>query len=92
MNSCLLDTNILVRLANPADALFPLAASAVIGLQRQSIELFLTPQVLVEFRNVATRDTKLNGLGLSVAKAEAMISDFETEFFLLPEYYAIYPA
>ncbi len=46
---------------------------------------------MIEFRNVATRPTGVNGLGLSAADAEAVINTFETAFPLLPETPDIYP-
>ncbi len=51
----LIDTNVLVRLANIADASHAVAARAVIELHRRGEVLYLTSQVLIEFRNVATR-------------------------------------
>ena len=67
----LLDTNILVRLANTADAKHAEAAWAVVELHRRGEVLHVTAQVLIEFRNVATRPLALNGLGLSIVDAEA---------------------
>ena len=61
----LLDTNVLVRLANAADARHAVAARAVLELHRRGESLHITPQVLVEFRNVATRPAAVNGLGFS---------------------------
>jgi hypothetical protein len=51
--SCLLDTTILARLANAADAQHLIAARAVLELHRRGEMLHITPQVLIEFRNVA---------------------------------------
>jgi hypothetical protein len=58
----LVDTNILVRLANAADARHAEATRAVVELHRRGEVLHVTPQVLIEFRNVATRPTAMNGL------------------------------
>ena len=88
----LLDTNVLVRLANTADARHAVAARAVVELHRHGEILHITPQVLVEFRNVATRPTAVNGLGLSTVDAEAQAAAFEAAFPLLAETPAIYPA
>jgi predicted nucleic acid-binding protein len=57
----LLDTNLLVRIGNTMDALHPVAAAAVFELHRRGEVLHITPQVLIEFRNVATRPTAVNG-------------------------------
>jgi len=63
----LVDTSILVRLANRADASYPVADRAVVELHRRGEVLHLTPQNLVEFRNVATRPASVNGLGRAYA-------------------------
>jgi predicted nucleic acid-binding protein len=76
----LIDTNVLVRLANAADIRHAVATHAVVELHRRSEVLHLTAQVLIEFRNVATRPTAVNGLGLSAVDAEAQAGGFETAF------------
>lgn len=88
----LIDTSILVRLANAADARHAVTARAVMELHRQGEVLHLTSQVLVEFRNAATRPLTVNGLGLSGVKAETETAGFEAKFPLLPETPDIYPA
>jgi hypothetical protein len=54
--------------------------------------LHVTPQVLIEFRNVATRPAALNGLGLPTSAAEAQAAGFEATFPLLGETPDVYPA
>lgn len=88
----LLDTNILARLANTADASHATAVRAVVELHRRGEVLHVTPQNLVEFRSVATRPQALNGLGLPAAEVEAKAAVFETTFPLLSETPDIYPA
>lgn len=88
----LIDTNVLVRLANSADASHAVATHAVLELHRRGEELRLTPQVLIEFRSVATRPTPANGLGLTTAEAEILSTGFETSFPLLEETFEIYTA
>ncbi len=88
----LIDTSVLVRLANAADAAYAVASRAVLELHRQGEVLHLTPQVLIEFRNAATRPAAVNGLGLPAAAAEAKAAGFEATFPLLPETPDIYPA
>ena len=68
----LVDTTVLIRLANTADARHAVAAHAVLELHRRGEVLHVTPQVLIEFRNVATRPVAVNGLGLSTVDAEAL--------------------
>ena len=88
----LIDTTVLIRLANATDAQHAVAARAVLELHRRGEVLHVTPQVMVEFRNVATRPTAVNGLGLSIADAEAQAATFEARFPLLAETPDIYPA
>jgi predicted nucleic acid-binding protein len=87
----LVDTSVLVRLANTADALYGVAARAVLELHQGGNLLQITAQNLVEFRNVATRPAKHNGLGLSIVEARAKAAMFEAAFPLLPETPDIYP-
>lgn len=63
----LIDTSILVRLADSNDPQHSTAAGAVLQLHRRGETLHITPQVLIEFRNAATRPVSLNGAGLSIA-------------------------
>jgi predicted nucleic acid-binding protein len=86
----LLDTSILVRLANSTDAQHLLAASAVVELHRRGELLQITPQVLIEFRNVATRPKSANGAGLSIVDTEAHAATFEAKFPLLPDVAGIF--
>jgi predicted nucleic acid-binding protein len=88
----LIDTSILGRLANLADASHAVAARAIVELHRRGEALHLAPQNLVEFRNVATRPASLNGLGLAAVDAERKAAVFESSFPLLAETPDIYPA
>ena len=88
----LIDTTILARLANATDAQHAVAARAVLELHRSGEVLHLTPQVLIELRNVATRPVMANGLGLSTADTETQASTFEARFPLLADTSDIYPA
>jgi predicted nucleic acid-binding protein len=87
----LIDTSILARLANTADTFYPIATHAVLELHRRGEVLHVTPQNLVEFRNVATRPVALNGLGLAPSDAEAKAAGFEAAFPLLVETPDIFP-
>src|SRR3984957_20958658 len=88
----LIDTSILVRLANATDPQHGVAARAVLELHRRGEVLHVTPQVLIEFRNVATRPAALNGLGLSTVDTESQSAGFEAKFPLLPDTPDIHPA
>ncbi len=81
----LLDSNILGRLANTADAWYAVAFNATVKLHQSGEVLHITAQNLIEFRNFATRPVTMNGLGLSVPAAEAQAAGFEAQFPLLPE-------
>lgn len=88
----LVDTSILARLANTADPFHAIAAQAVLELHRRGEVLHVTPQNLIEFRNMATRPRAVNGLGLPHVDAEAKAAVFEATFPLLAETPDIYPA
>ena len=88
----LVDTSILGRLANRADAAHGLAQAGVAELHRRGEVLHVTAQSLIEFRNFATRSTGANGLGLGPAAVSVLAATFEAAFPLLEESPAIYPA
>jgi predicted nucleic acid-binding protein len=90
--SYLIDTTILGRLANASDVQYAVATRAVLELHRRGEVLHVTPQVMVEFRNVATRPVAVNGLGLSTEDTEKLAATFEARFPLLAETPDIYPA
>lgn len=90
--SYLIDTSVLGRLANASDLQHPAATRAVLELHRRGEVLHVTAQVLVEFRNVATRPAAVNGLGLSAGDAEALAATFESRFPLLVETPDVFPA
>lgn len=81
----LLDTSILVRLANKHEPMHAVAVSIIVTLHRRTERLCITPQNLIEFRNVATRPIEQNGGGLSVGEAQAHSDGFEATFELLPD-------
>ena len=51
----LVDTSVLARLVNLDDVAYPAASHAIAELHRRDEVLHVTAQILVEFRNVATR-------------------------------------
>lgn len=83
--SYLLDTNILIRLANPSDVDSIMVRSVVEGLIEQGESLCFAAQNLVEFWNVCTRPIGKNGLGLSVAGTDAKATIVEARFRFLPD-------
>jgi predicted nucleic acid-binding protein len=88
----LLDTSVLGRLANAADRSHPIAAAAMQKLHHRGESIHITPQNLIEFRNIATRPLAVNGLGLSITETEGKAASFEAAFLLLPETPDIFPA
>src|SRR3954454_13412617 len=68
--SILIDTNVLLRSAEPTHLQHLVAVRAVDILLNRGEEVSLVPQVLYEFWSVATRPLKLNGLGWSTAATE----------------------
>ena len=87
----LVDTSLLARLGNTADAQHAVALNAVVKLHRRGEFLHLAPKVLIEFRNVATRPKAQNGLGLSSEEAARKSELFEKAFPLLTALPTIYP-
>lgn len=81
--ACLVDTNILVRLAVPADRHHLRALRAVESLADEG--LFVASQNFIEFWNVATRPLENNGLGRTVIEADRALRSFEQAFLCLPE-------
>jgi predicted nucleic acid-binding protein len=71
--SYLLDTGILLRLADQRDAQHALVFRAVRLLIASREELLITTQNVAEFCNVATRPVTNNGLGLSSNDALELI-------------------
>jgi predicted nucleic acid-binding protein len=88
--SGLLDTNIPLRLSQPEHPLCAVAQSAVNRLLSRGETLYLTPQNLIEFWNVATRPANVNGLGLSPTDADLKVSGLESIFDLAPDTPAVY--
>jgi predicted nucleic acid-binding protein len=87
----LLDTNILLRLANTDDPTCPVALQAFQELRKGRETLCYTPQVLAEFWGVATRSPSTRGgLGLSPAETERRVRVIEPYYRLLPDSLATY--
>ena len=61
----LIDTNILLRIADPAHTIHPVAVNATATLRKMSHELLIVPQTLYEFWAMATRTIQANGQTLN---------------------------
>jgi predicted nucleic acid-binding protein len=72
----LLDANILCRIARPDDPQHAVARDALRTLILSNEELVITPQVVREFWDVATRPRVNNGLGMTPAEAAAGVQSF----------------
>ena len=74
MSLDLMDTNILLRSADPTHASYAEVTAAVSAMRTRGHQLCLVAQVLVEFRAVATRPISVNGLGLSQQDVDGEIA------------------
>ena len=83
--SVLVDTNILLRSAQPAHPLSFRATAAVSALLRRNETVFFCPQNIAEFWNVATRPVGVNGLGFSHGEAMSEVQSIERMLVLLPD-------
>jgi predicted nucleic acid-binding protein len=85
MATCLLDTNILLYLANSGAPEHHITTNAITRMLAAGDRLVLAPQVLFEFWTVATRDVSANGLGWTVSQTRAGIESFRAKFTVLAE-------
>ncbi len=82
----LVDSNILLRIAQKSNSMFPAAFGAVASLKRQGTVLVLLHQNMAEFYVVATRPTTARGgLGMSSDRALAFLDRFKSVCKLLPD-------
>jgi predicted nucleic acid-binding protein len=81
----LLDTNILLRLAQPHHPSARVAARALKALRDSGETLHITQQNIVEFWAVTTRPVDANGLGFTTQQAAEEIAALRRLFLLLPE-------
>ena len=85
-----LDTNILLRGVQPEHAMYPVVASALNKLAARNEDLYILPQNVREFWNVATRPAERNGLGFTHAQAEAEVLRIESLFTILDDGRLVY--
>jgi predicted nucleic acid-binding protein len=83
--SWLVDTNVLLRLADAESSERAVAEAAIARLIARGNSVFITAQVLVEFWAVATRPEPANGLGWSAETAAETIRALRDQFPLLNE-------
>lgn len=83
--SYLLDTNTLLGQATPAHHNSAVARPALAALVAQGARLCVTPQVLIEFYAVATRERKEGGLGWKPEGAAKAVAAIAAQYELLPD-------
>src|SRR5260370_4581533 len=82
--SCLVDTNILLRITRRSDPQHKVVDTALARLAGQGSRLHYTHQNIAELWNAMTRPVARNGLGLTVAEAEREVRAIESGMRLLP--------
>lgn len=80
-----LDSNILLRMAQDTHPMHAAATRATTTLIRQGETVHIIPQNLYEFWSVATREIKYNGLGLSISDAQTELARLKSLFSYLPD-------
>ena len=88
--SVLVDTNVLLRRAQPSHGSAAVAVESVAALLARNTPVYFTPQNISEFWNVATRPVEKNGLGLPHERVMAELKVIEGLLTLLPDSPAIY--
>lgn len=87
----LVDTNILLRLADRNHPQHPIIRQAIRILRSQGDNLYITPQNCAEFWNVATRPSNKNGFGLDIEKTGKLLRLIERIFPVVSDTKDIYP-
>jgi predicted nucleic acid-binding protein len=88
--SCLVDTNILLRIARRSDPQHALIDAALGKLAMGGTVLHYAHQNIAELWNVMTRPVTRNGFGLAAAEAEREVRVIEAGMSLLPDNEAVY--
>jgi predicted nucleic acid-binding protein len=88
----LLDTNILIRVADEQAKEHLLVTEAVSRHVASGNRACVVPQNLIEFWNVASRPRNLNGIGWDLVQIEEEVAFFLEEYFLFEENPDIFPA
>jgi hypothetical protein len=88
--SCLVDSNILLRITQQHDPQHHVVNRSIERLVAQRTFLCYTHQNIAEIWNVLTRPLAHNGFGLSVVDAEHEVRVIESKMELLPENELVY--
>jgi predicted nucleic acid-binding protein len=90
IDACLVDTNILLRIARRSDPNHSAVDSALSNLAIQGAILYYTHQNIAELWNTMTRPPERNGFGLTVQDADREVALIESGMELLPDSTAVY--
>jgi predicted nucleic acid-binding protein len=88
--SCLVDTNILLRMTRRSDPQHSVVDTALARLAGQGTVLHYTHQNVAELWNVLTRPVTRNGFGLTTTDAESEVRAIEAGMSFLPDSAAVY--
>jgi predicted nucleic acid-binding protein len=88
--SCLVDTNVLLRLSRRSDPQHEAVGGAVSRLATQGANIYFTHQNIAELWNVMTRPVARNGFGLEISDVEKEVRAIETGMSLLPDNEDVY--
>ena len=88
--SVFVDTNVLLRSVQPTHPSHGAAVRSVARLIREGESLVVTPQIIAEFWNVATRPTDKNGLGFSPDTVTAEVAKIEEFCSIVAESIDVY--
>jgi predicted nucleic acid-binding protein len=88
--SCLVDTNVLLRVARRSDPHHQLVDTALARLAGEATALYYTHQNIAELWNVMTRPLARNGLGLTAEETDREVRAIEAGMSLLPDSEAVY--
>lgn len=88
--SCLVDTNILLRITRRSDPQHKIVDTALARLAEQGTALRFTHQNIAELWNAMTRPVGRNGLGLTALETEREVRAIEVGMSLLPDSEAVY--
>ena len=81
----LLDTNVLLRIAQMTSPHHASARIAVLQLAQAGNSLYIVPQVVYEYWAVATRPVAVNGLGMTPDQARLAVAGLVENYHLLKD-------
>ena len=88
--NALIDTNVLVRVADTVDPAHQTAIEGLVRLRRAGTALWVAAQNVIEFWNVVTRPVSSNGLGWPIEAAFDERRRIERLYRLVPDEPGIY--